>query len=65
MYMNYFLCILITDVAEQVFYNCTTSNMSNPEHPDYEITFKYEYLDDMYSNWREKGTSSSNSSSGQ
>ncbi|XP_078698733.1 transient receptor potential cation channel subfamily A member 1 homolog isoform X2 [Branchiostoma floridae x Branchiostoma belcheri] len=38
-------------VAELVFNKCTTSNGLNPEHRKYEITFNYEFLDDMYAPW--------------
>ena len=44
---------------------CTTANYANPEHPKYKITFNYEFLDDMYSNWRDgSGGSDSGSTSG-
>ncbi|CAH1799596.1 unnamed protein product [Owenia fusiformis] len=53
------------DVAERAFYRCTSANMGNSDHPDYEITFNYEFLDDMYAIWRENsGTSDAMSSSG-
>ncbi|XP_013406001.1 transient receptor potential cation channel subfamily A member 1 homolog isoform X2 [Lingula anatina] len=52
------------DVAEKVFNNCMKPNMTNLEHKDCEITFNYEYLDDMYADWGEKGTSDAGSSSG-
>ncbi|XP_074658298.1 transient receptor potential cation channel subfamily A member 1 homolog isoform X1 [Tubulanus polymorphus] len=41
------------DVAEKVFMKCTSSNSMNAEHPKYKITFNYEFLDDMYSYWKE------------
>lgn len=41
-----------------------TSNGKNPEHPEYEVVFNYEFLDDVYSTWAEKGASEVGSSSG-
>ena len=52
------------DVAEKVFNNCTTSNTNNTDQPNYEITFNYEFLDDMYSSWREGDTGDALSSMG-
>ncbi|XP_046346459.2 transient receptor potential cation channel subfamily A member 1 homolog isoform X2 [Haliotis rufescens] len=40
------------DVAERVFDRCLSYGAEkNPERPDYEITFNYEFLDDVYANW--------------
>lgn len=44
--------VRLTDVAERVFQRCVTANITNPDHPDYKITFNYEFLDDVYSNWK-------------
>ena len=42
-------------------------NKLNVENIKYEITFNYEFLDDLYSvlNWAEKGSSDSGSSTGE
>lgn len=56
--------IRVVDVAERVFNLCTTSNNQIPDHPDYEITFDYEFLDDAYSNWKESDGSDALSSHG-
>ena len=47
-----------------MFSHCTTSEITNPDHPDYAITFNYEFLDDMYANLREEGMSETVSVSG-
>lgn len=54
------------DVAEQVFNQCMEDNKLNVENIKYQITFNYEFLDDLYSvlNWAEKGSSDSGSSTG-
>ncbi|XP_033741695.1 transient receptor potential cation channel subfamily A member 1 homolog [Pecten maximus] len=54
------------DVAEAVFNKCMTDNKKSFEHPDYKVTFNYEFLDDVYSlaTWRETGPSESGGSSG-
>ncbi|KAL4233751.1 hypothetical protein ACF0H5_008431 [Mactra antiquata] len=54
------------DVAEEVFNRCMTDNKESLESYNYQITFNYEFLDDLYSvlNWSEKGSSDSGSSSG-
>ena len=41
-------------------------NKLNVENVNYQITFNYEFLDDLYSilNWAEKGSSDSGSSTG-
>ena len=54
----------ITDVAEQVFLKCMTANQRDPEHFDYKVVFNYEFLDDTYSDWGEKGSSEVGSSTG-
>ncbi|XP_064648007.1 transient receptor potential cation channel subfamily A member 1 homolog isoform X2 [Lineus longissimus] len=41
------------EVAEQVFNRCCTPNHRNPENPKYQVIFDYEFLDDMYSCWKE------------
>ncbi len=41
---------LLTDVAERVFQRCTTSS-NHPDHPEYTVTFNYEFLEDQYANW--------------
>ena len=51
--------MIFSDVAEAVFVNCTETNGYPPEHTDYEITFNYEFLDDIYSNWIEEESSDS------
>ncbi|KAK3088028.1 hypothetical protein FSP39_013681 [Pinctada imbricata] len=50
-----------TEVAEQVFLKCMTANQKNPEHVDYKVVFNYEYLDDTYTDWSERGSSDSGS----
>ena len=62
LFILYFLTI---DVAENVFTRCTTSNVNNPDDPNYTITFNYEFLDDMYSDWGDKDTSDSSSTLGE
>ena len=52
-----------TDVAERVFNHCTTSNVNNPDAVNYQITFNYEFLDDMYSDWREVSDTASDAMS--
>ncbi|KAL5009533.1 hypothetical protein ScPMuIL_011838 [Solemya velum] len=52
------------DSAEKVFTKCMTDNKKMQEHQDYQITFNYEFLDDLYSNWTEQGASDSGSGSG-
>ena len=56
----------LADVAEQVFNRCMLDNKLNVENIDYQITFNYEFLDDLYSilTWAEKGSSDSGSSTG-
>lgn len=39
------------DVAEKVFFRCTTSNTNNRDDPNFRIEFNYEFLDDMYADW--------------
>ncbi|XP_033118085.1 transient receptor potential cation channel subfamily A member 1 homolog isoform X1 [Anneissia japonica] len=39
------------DVAEVVFSNCSITNDLPPEHPDFQIDFDYEFLDDMFFHW--------------
>ncbi|XP_048240280.1 transient receptor potential cation channel subfamily A member 1 homolog [Haliotis rufescens] len=40
------------DVAKRVFDRCLSYGaQKNPERPGYEITFNYEFLDDVYANW--------------
>ncbi|XP_071078636.1 transient receptor potential cation channel subfamily A member 1 homolog [Haliotis cracherodii] len=53
------------DVAERVFDRCLSYGAEkNPERPNYEITFNYEFLDDVYANWLDtKRESSSDSGS--
>ena len=55
-----------TEVAELVFNRCMVHNKVSFESSNYEITFNYEFLDDLYSilAWGEKGTSDSGSTSG-
>lgn len=60
----WFWCHLWTDVAERVFHRCSQSNMSNSDSPNYEITFNYEFLDDMYAQWREQDSTDALSMSG-
>lgn len=54
------------DVAEQVFNRCMLDNKLNVENINYQITFNYEFLDDMFSleHWVERGSSDSGSSTG-
>ncbi|XP_046578884.1 transient receptor potential cation channel subfamily A member 1 homolog isoform X2 [Haliotis rubra] len=56
------------DVAERVFDRCLSYGAEkNPGRPEYEITFNYEFLDDVYANWldtKRESTSESGSSSG-
>lgn len=54
------------DVAETVFNKCMTDNKKSFEHPDYKVTFNWEFLDDVYSlgTWREAGPSDAGSGSG-
>jgi hypothetical protein len=59
-----FLCCAFAEVAERVFHRCSPSNNHNPDHPNYEITFNYEFLDDMYAQWREQDSTDALSSSG-
>ena len=60
------ILVFLADVAEQVFNRCMLDNKLNVENIDYQITFNYEFLDDLYSilTWAEKGSSDSGSSSG-
>ena len=53
-----------TDVAETVFLKCMTANQRNPEHKEYKVTFNYEFLDDTYSYWGERGSSDPGSGTG-
>ena len=41
-----------------------TDNKKNPEHRDYTVFFNYEFLDDVYAKWSEKGASEVGSGSG-
>merc|ERR1719392_622142 len=41
----------LPQVAEMVFDKCITSNGLPREHPSYEVTCNYEYLDDAFSDW--------------
>ncbi len=41
----------ISDVAERVFYRCVVNNGLPLEHPDYEITCNYEFLEDVNTDW--------------
>lgn len=38
----------LPDVAEQVFKQCISTNSFPREHPNFTVTFNYEYLDDTY-----------------
>jgi hypothetical protein len=58
------LTVKFSDVAEEVFLRCMTDNKKNPEHRDYAVIFNYEFLDDVYANWSEKGASEVGSGSG-
>ncbi|KAI0226875.1 hypothetical protein LSAT2_022672 [Lamellibrachia satsuma] len=53
------------DVAEVAFNKCTTSNTNNTDDADYAITFSYEFLDDVYTDWggKDAGDSLSTASS--
>ena len=57
-------------MAEQVFNRCMWDNKlevkDKDKDKDYQITFNYEFLDDLYSilTWAEKGSSDSGSSTG-
>ena len=55
-----------TEVAELVFNRCMVHNKVSFESSNYEITFNYEFLDDLYSMlaWSENGISDSGSTSG-
>ncbi|KAJ8026830.1 Transient receptor potential cation channel subfamily A member 1-like [Holothuria leucospilota] len=58
---------LMPDVAEEVLNRCLTENDKPREDKDYCITFNYELLDDMFSNWDDNSSdtaSMSDSSSG-
>ena len=46
-----------------MFNRCTISNTRNAESLDYSITFNFEYLDDMYSNWKDNDSLSDSKSS--
>ena len=52
------------EVAEKVFNQCTTANTTNPDNPNYKITFNYEFLDDMYSNWCDQDSTDTTSTVG-
>ncbi|XP_035826279.1 transient receptor potential cation channel subfamily A member 1 homolog [Aplysia californica] len=44
------------DVAERVFDRCLSYGQEkNPERIDYEISFDYEFLDDIYARWIQEG----------
>ena len=43
--------ISLVDVAERVFYRCVVSNTLPVEHPDYEVTCNYEFLEDTIMDW--------------
>ena len=43
--------IFVLDVAERVFYRCVVSNSLPVEHPDYEVTCNYEFLEDTIMDW--------------
>ena len=45
------LSVWIVDVAERVFYRSVVSNGLSTEHPDYEITCNYEFLEDTNMDW--------------
>ena len=47
-----------------MFNRCMEDNKLNIENVGYKITFNYEFLDDLYANWAEKGSSDSGSSTG-
>ena len=53
-------------MAELVFNRCMVDNKKYTEHPDYKVTFNYEFLDDAYSirTWKETGPSEIGSGSG-
>ncbi|XP_078001472.1 transient receptor potential cation channel subfamily A member 1 homolog isoform X2 [Glandiceps talaboti] len=46
------------EVAEKVLNRCTKTNQKPVEHPEYRISFEYELMDDMFSNWRHEDTTS-------
>ncbi|KAL4233750.1 hypothetical protein ACF0H5_008430 [Mactra antiquata] len=54
------------EVAEAVFNRCMTNNKESLESKDYQVTFNYEFLDDLYSvhYWRKNDSNDSESSSG-
>ena len=66
LFTRFVFSFFLVDVAEQVFNRCMLDNKLNVENVNYQITFNYEFLDDLYSvlNWAEKGSSDSGSSSG-
>lgn len=39
------------DVAKMVFEKCSKPSRLPPEHPQYEVTYDYELLEDTYSRW--------------
>uniref|UniRef100_T1ILR7 Ion transport domain-containing protein n=1 Tax=Strigamia maritima TaxID=126957 RepID=T1ILR7_STRMM len=43
----------LPDVAEKVFFRCTSTNKFGTEHQAFTVTFNYEFLDDMYASYRE------------
>ena len=44
------------EVAEKVFDRCLSYGQEkNPERIDYEISFDYEFLDDIYAKWIQEG----------
>ncbi|XP_070568396.1 transient receptor potential cation channel subfamily A member 1 homolog isoform X2 [Ptychodera flava] len=40
------------DAAEKVLQRCTKANDKPIEHPEYKISFEYDFMDDMFTNWR-------------
>ena len=52
-------------VADVVFNRCVKDNGRRFDHPDYEITFYYEFLEDVYSDWSEYGDDAASETSSQ
>ncbi|KAJ8026613.1 Transient receptor potential cation channel subfamily A member 1-like [Holothuria leucospilota] len=42
------------DVAQEVLNRCSEENGESKDHPEYSITFDFEFLDDMFSHWADK-----------
>ena len=49
--LSWIFFFFVTDVAERVFDKCIKGNGLPVEHPQYEITCSYEFLEDGFTEW--------------